>query len=69
MAKALISLGEFEAARDLLERARAIHPDDFWINHQLARAYSEILPAQDEQAVRYCSVALALRPRSPASYL
>jgi serine/threonine protein kinase len=68
LATALNSLGEFEDARDLLERARAIHPDDFWINHELAWAYAGLRPPQLEQAVRYYSVALALRPRSPAVY-
>jgi serine/threonine-protein kinase len=65
VAQALTSLGEPEAARDLLERARQVHPDDFWINQELARAHYDRRPPHLERAIRYFSVAVALRPRSP----
>jgi tetratricopeptide (TPR) repeat protein/serine/threonine protein kinase len=53
------------AAVDLLRRAQERHPDDFWINNQLAYYLMALKPPQAEQAVRFYQAALALRPFSP----
>jgi tetratricopeptide (TPR) repeat protein len=52
------------AAVDLLRRAQERHPDDFWINYQLAYYFKTLEPPQAEQAVRFYQAALALRPLS-----
>jgi tetratricopeptide (TPR) repeat protein/serine/threonine protein kinase len=53
----------------LLRNAQRQHPDDFWINHDLAFALANSKPAQRDEAVRFYTAALALRPRSPGAYL
>jgi serine/threonine protein kinase/tetratricopeptide (TPR) repeat protein len=54
---------------DLLRNAHRQHPDDFWINHDLAYALHVLKPPQLDEAVRFFTAALALRPRSPGVYL
>lgn len=48
----------------LLRRAQALHPADFWINFQLG-FYLSFDPASAADAVGYCRAAMVLRPRSP----
>jgi serine/threonine-protein kinase len=55
----LWELGARDAAADLLRRARARDPGDFWINYHLGNVVS------GEDAVRFFNVALVLRPESP----
>ena len=43
-------------------RAQRAHPEDFWINHDLAR--SLMGAGQPDEAVRFYSAAVAIRPRS-----
>jgi Flp pilus assembly protein TadD len=62
LAYALGHLGERETEASLLRRAQRAHPDDFWINHDLAR--SLMGAGKSEEAVRFYSAALAVRPRS-----
>jgi serine/threonine-protein kinase len=62
LAYALGHLGEREMEASLLRRAQRAHPDDFWINHDLAR--SLMGAGKSEEAVRFYSAALAVRPRS-----
>ncbi len=52
----------------LLRNAQRQHPDDFWINHDLAFALHHLRPAQPDEAVRFYTGALSLRPRSPGVY-
>jgi tetratricopeptide (TPR) repeat protein len=58
-----------ERAFGLLRRAQALHPDDFWVNHGLAWCLHYSRPPRLEEAVRYYSVAVALRPQSPGARL
>jgi serine/threonine-protein kinase len=51
----------------LLLKAQQDHPDDFWINFQLGYFLSLSQPSRQQEAVRYYSVALALRPHSPTA--
>jgi serine/threonine-protein kinase len=53
----------------LLGRAQQGHPADFWINETLAALLSESRPPHLEEAIRFYSVAVGLRPRSPAAHL
>ena len=62
LAYALGHLGERETATALLRRAQRAHPDDFWINYDLAR--SLMGAGQPDEAVRFYSAAVAIRPRS-----
>jgi tetratricopeptide (TPR) repeat protein len=49
----------------LLRRAQLYHPDDFGINVELADCYVLLDPPLYDDALRYRSIALALRPDSP----
>jgi tetratricopeptide (TPR) repeat protein len=62
LAYALGSLGDKESAIALLRRVQRAHADDFWINHDLAR--SLMSSGQPDEAIRFYSVALAIRPTS-----
>jgi tetratricopeptide (TPR) repeat protein len=62
LARALDDTGEREAAAALLRRAQAEHPGDVWVNYSLARLLEQLHPPRTEEAIRYYSVARALRP-------
>jgi tetratricopeptide (TPR) repeat protein len=49
----------------VLRSAQQRHPNDFWLNHDLAFALAMSRPAEPGQAVGYYRAALALRPESP----
>ena len=49
----------------LLRRAQKAFPADFWINHDLGIALGDCEPPQHEEAIRFLTVAVALRPDSP----
>jgi eukaryotic-like serine/threonine-protein kinase len=55
-------LGERQRETALLRRAQRAHPEDFWINHDLAR--SLMSAGQPDEAVRFYSAAVAIRPQS-----
>jgi Flp pilus assembly protein TadD len=65
LARGLIQRGADAAALALLRRAQQAFPGDFWINHDLGIALIECQPPQPEEAIRFLSVAVALRPDSP----
>jgi tetratricopeptide (TPR) repeat protein len=52
-------------AESWLRQAQAEYPADFWLNFELAAALEEKRPTE---AIRYYSVALALRPQSAAAH-
>jgi len=64
LAWALIKAGAVDAAVSVLQAAQLRFPDDFWINHELARASLGLRPAKVDDAVRYFAAARALRPHS-----
>jgi serine/threonine-protein kinase len=53
----------------LLRRAQRHHPADFWINQGLGLALSTVSPPERDEAVRFLTVASALRPDSPGCLL
>ncbi len=57
-----LSGADVELAISLLARAQRIHPDDFWLNADLARQL--LRTGRLEEAIRFYSVAVAIRPRS-----
>ena len=62
LAWALAALGNEEAAVALYRAAQRAHPGDFWINSNLAGEL--IRRRRYDEAVRFASVAVAIRPRS-----
>jgi tetratricopeptide (TPR) repeat protein len=58
-----------DRAVDLLRQDRLRHPADFWVNHKLGFYLLRRQPPRLEEAVRYLSVAVALRPESPGTRL
>jgi tetratricopeptide (TPR) repeat protein len=68
---ARLSVGTSAAGRtlDVLRQVRQRYPGDFWINHELAAFLSRGGPAHLEEALRYHTVAAALRPESFLAHL
>ena len=64
LAGALANAGEANTAADLLGRAQAEHPGDVWVNYNLADRLEDLNPPRTEEAVRFYSVARALRPET-----
>jgi superkiller protein 3 len=53
----------------VLRQAQQRHPNDFWINHELGNCLRRLGPARLEEALRYYTAAVALRPQSPGARL
>jgi tetratricopeptide (TPR) repeat protein len=64
LAGALAGAGEGQAAVALLRRAQAEHPGDVWVNYNLAQLLEQLHPPRTEEAIRYYSVARAVRPET-----
>jgi serine/threonine-protein kinase len=65
---AVVSVGQDDSGPDrerLLRAGQRRYPDDFWINHELARLLEESQPPRPGEAVGCYRAALALRSRSP----
>jgi tetratricopeptide (TPR) repeat protein len=69
LADLLRRLGAVEPAQALLLQAWQAHAEDFWVNHHLAAAYMKARPARWDEATRFCTAAVALRPQSPGAHL
>lgn len=54
---------------ELLQRAQAQHPDDFWVNHWLAFALVTTTPSRAKEAIGYYRAALARHAGSAGVYL
>jgi tetratricopeptide (TPR) repeat protein len=55
-------------AEVFLREAQRRHPNDFWLNENLALFFIKMQPPQPEEAVRFATVAVALRPGSPGAH-
>jgi tetratricopeptide (TPR) repeat protein len=64
LAGALAKAGELDAAVDLLRRSQAVLPGDVTINYNLARLLEQLNPPRIDEAIRFYSVARALRPET-----
>jgi serine/threonine protein kinase/tetratricopeptide (TPR) repeat protein len=62
---ALRAAGALEPAAAVLRRGHRLHPDDFWLNLELGRCLSDTQP---DEAARFNTAALALRPRSAGAH-
>jgi tetratricopeptide (TPR) repeat protein len=56
-----------ERALSLLRQAQERNPDDFWANHELAVQLKCAQPPRLEEAIRFYTAAVALRPLSPGA--
>ncbi len=65
LGKVLLSVGERPLAGEVLRSAQHRHPDDFWINQNLAVYLMESKPIRVSEAIGYYRAALAQRPDSP----
>jgi tetratricopeptide (TPR) repeat protein len=68
LGRALDANGSPEAV-PLLRRAQETYPGDFWINQQLGRALIRCQPPQYDEAIRFLTAAVALRPNSAGVHL
>jgi eukaryotic-like serine/threonine-protein kinase len=57
--------GDSAICLKLMRRVRQLYPGDFWANHSLA-GYLHYQHSRSEEAIRYYTAALALRPHNPA---
>jgi serine/threonine protein kinase/Flp pilus assembly protein TadD len=69
MGSALQELGASAPALALLREGQRRYPGDFWLNWELAHLLMEATPGQYQEALRFESAALALRPQSPVANL
>jgi serine/threonine protein kinase/Flp pilus assembly protein TadD len=67
--RALRQRGAKASALALLRRTQQAYPADFWVNHNLGMALRECQPPQHGEAIRFFTVAVALRPESPGPRL
>jgi tetratricopeptide (TPR) repeat protein len=58
-----------ETPLKLLRQIQRAHPDDFWANNSLAGMLQYRARPQLDEAIRYYTAAIALRPRSPGVYV
>jgi len=62
LGRALNDAGELAAAESVLRRAQRRHPDDVWINYDLASTLERL--ARRAEAIRYYTAARSLRPET-----
>jgi tetratricopeptide (TPR) repeat protein len=53
----------------LLQQVQRTYPGDFWTNHELAYTFAHSKPPRWDEALRYMTAALALRPRNPTVHV
>jgi superkiller protein 3 len=66
---ALEELRAFAPAIALLREGQRRYPGDFWLNQRLGLLLDKAKPPQRQEALRFLSVAVALRPQSAGAYL
>jgi eukaryotic-like serine/threonine-protein kinase len=62
-------LWEAEAHLDLFRRIQRAFPGDYWVNYSLANVLHYGKKPRLDEALRYYTAAVAIRPRSPATYV
>jgi tetratricopeptide (TPR) repeat protein/serine/threonine protein kinase len=65
---ALMGRRAYEEAVAFLKKGQRVHPRDYWINGNLGLSLRNLKPPQNEEAIRYFTAALALRPESAQSH-
>jgi tetratricopeptide (TPR) repeat protein len=66
--KALRDLGASAQAIALLREGQRRYPGDFWLNQNLALLLKMAKPPQSQEAIRFHTAALALRPDNPGVF-
>jgi tetratricopeptide (TPR) repeat protein len=66
LGESLFEEGDEKESLAFLRRAQALHPRDFWISENLAAHLCWVSPPQRDEAIRYATAAVALRPESPS---
>src|SRR5262249_1830704 len=61
-------VGAYEQAVTLLRQAQREHPGDFWINHALGSCLYVMKPPQLDEAIRFYTAAMVIRPQSPGAH-
>jgi tetratricopeptide (TPR) repeat protein len=61
-------MGAFQEAAALLEQAQQKYPDNFWINEELSLCLSSLQPPKYDDAARFATAAVAIRPQSPGAH-
>src|SRR5262249_24758316 len=70
LGQTLRELGALDKAMAVLREAHPHHPDDFWLNDALGWFSMHAFdPPRYEDAVRYYTAAVALRPRNASTHL
>jgi tetratricopeptide (TPR) repeat protein len=69
LADGLLKSGANASAVTLLRRVQQQYPDDFWTYFQMANALAQDNRRSWEEAIRFYTAALALRPQSPEVFL
>jgi serine/threonine protein kinase/predicted Zn-dependent protease len=70
LGQVLKELGSLQKAVTVLRAAHRLHPDDFWLNDALGSISKQAFqPPHDDDALRYYTAALALRPQSPYTHI
>jgi serine/threonine-protein kinase len=69
LAVVLRQMDRGDDALKLLRKAQRRYPNDFWINHDLALLLREPPNSAPDEAIRFYTAALALRPDSPGVYV
>jgi serine/threonine-protein kinase len=69
LAEHLAEMRGLREATVLLRQAQEHRPGDFWINHQLAYYLSLMGPRYGDDAIRFYTAAVAIRPDSPGARL
>jgi tetratricopeptide (TPR) repeat protein len=69
LAEFLAEMGKQAEATALLRRAQEQYPGDFWINHELAYCLDKGGTSRADEALRFYTAAVAIRPESPGARL
>jgi serine/threonine protein kinase/Flp pilus assembly protein TadD len=68
LGRALRETGAMPQALAVLQAAQRRHPNDFWINFELAYVCRLMKPPLDEEAIRFYTAALAIRPQNSVTF-
>jgi tetratricopeptide (TPR) repeat protein len=60
--------GDHEEATNVWQKAQFLHPHDFWVTKNLGRHLFWRNPPRWDEAIHYCSLAVALRPESATAH-
>jgi tetratricopeptide (TPR) repeat protein len=69
LVEALRARGSSGVALQLLRRAQDAYPNEFWISHHLGMVLRSAQPPRLDEAIRFLTVAMALRPDSAGPHL